>query len=88
MSKPLGSILGDTPGRVIIKLLILSLLLGIVMSLFGVSPFNLFWAIYNFFIKLWSMGFSAFRHLFDVILTGAAIVVPVFIIMRLLDGHK
>jgi len=73
--------------RIIIKLIILSLLVGIVMTLFGISPSGLLWGVYHFFIKLWNMGFSAFRYLFEVILTGAAIVVPVFIIMRLLNGR-
>lgn len=85
MSKSVNSLLGDTPGRVIVKLLIFSVLIGIIMSLLGWTPMDVVWKILHFFTSLWSMGFSAFSKLFDVILVGAAVVVPVFIIMRVLS---
>lgn len=88
MSKNLTSLLGDTPGRVVIKLVVFSLLVGIVMSLFGWTPIELFWGIVGFFRRLWNMGFSAFHKLFDVVIIGAAVVVPVFLLMRLLSWRK
>jgi len=87
MSKPLYSVLGDTPGRVIIKLLVFSLLVGIVMNLFGISPLDLLRLVCDFFIGLWNMGFSAFYKLFNVILIGAVIVVPIFFIMRFFNWN-
>lgn len=88
MSKSVNSLLGDTPGRVVIKLLIFSLLVGIVMTLLGWTPMDVIWKIIHFFTSLWSMGFAAFSKLFDVIIVGAAIVVPVFLIMRILNWNR
>lgn len=85
MSKSINSLLGDTPGRVIIKLLVFSILVGIVMTLLGWTPIDVIWKIIHFFTSLWTMGFSAFEKLFNVIVVGAAIVVPIFIIMRILS---
>lgn len=85
MSKPVNSLLGDTLGHVIVRLVVFSLIVGVFMTVLGWTPMDVVWKIYNFFTSLWSMGFSAFSKLFDVILVGAAIVVPVFIIMRILS---
>lgn len=83
--KLINSLLGDTPGRVIIKLLVFSILVGIVMTMLGWTPMDVVMKIIHFFISLWSMGFAAFEKFFNVIVVGAAIVVPVFIIMRILN---
>lgn len=85
MLRSINSLLGDTPGRVIIKLLVFSILVGVVMTLLGWTPMDVVWKIIHFFTSLWSMGFSAFEKLFNVIVVGAAIVVPIFIIMRILS---
>lgn len=85
MSKPVNSFLGDTPGRVVIKLLVFSILVGIVMTLLGWTPMDVVWKISHFFTSLWSMGFEAFEKLFNVVVVGAAIVIPIFIIMRILN---
>jgi len=85
MSKPLNSFLGDTPARVVVKLLVFSILVGIVMTLLGWTPMDVVWKIVHFFNSLWSMGFDAFEKLFNVVIVGAAIVIPIFIIMRILN---
>ncbi|WLT08911.1 DUF6460 domain-containing protein [Bartonella apihabitans] len=85
MSKPLNSFLGDTPGRVVVKLLVFSILVGIVMTLLGWTPMDVVWKIVHFFNSLWAMGFDAFEKLFNVVIVGAAIVIPIFIIMRILN---
>ncbi|EJF90319.1 DUF6460 domain-containing protein [Bartonella tamiae] len=88
MSKTINALLGDTPGRVAVKLIIISLFVGIVMTLLGWTPMDVVWKIVHFFKSLWSMGFSSFSKLFDVIIVGAAIVVPAFIIIRLLSWKR
>ena len=41
MSDRFSRLLGDTPGRTIVKLLILSVVVGFVMSMMGLSPWDL-----------------------------------------------
>ncbi|WP_269931084.1 DUF6460 domain-containing protein [Aminobacter sp. HY435] len=80
--------LGDSPLRVFIKLLVISLLVGIVMSAFGWSPYDIFYGIRNFFLDIWHMGFRAIDRFLGYILLGAAIVIPAFIILRLMSYRK
>lgn len=80
--------LGDTPLRVFIKLLVISFLVGIVMSAFGWSPFDVLYGIRDFFVDIWRMGFRAIDRFLGYFLLGAAIVVPAFIILRLFSYRK
>ena len=84
----LARFLGDTPLRVLIKLLVISFLVGIVMSAFGWSPFDVLYGIRDFFLDIWHMGFRAIDRFLGYLLLGAAIVVPAFVILRLLSYRK
>lgn len=80
--------LGDSPLRVLLKLLVVSLLVGIVMSTFGWSPWDVLYGIQDFFIRLWNMGFGAVDRVLGYVLLGAAIVIPAFIILRLFSLRR
>ena len=80
--------LGDSPLRVILKLLVVSFLVGLVMNAFGWSPMDVFYGIRKFFIDLWNLGFNAVYRFFGYIVLGAAIVVPVFILLRVANYRK
>ena len=84
----LARFLGDSPLRVLVKLLLVSLIVGMVMHAFGWSPLDIFYGIERFFINLWNMGFRAFDRLFAYLLLGAAVVVPAFIIIRILNLRR
>ncbi len=55
--------LGDSPLRVLLKLIVVSFLVGIVMSAFGWSPFDVLYGIRDFFLDIWNMGFRGDRPL-------------------------
>lgn len=80
--------LGDTPLKVLLKLLVVSFLVGIVMSAFGWSPLDVIYGIRNFFVDLWNLGFRAVDRFVGYILLGAAIVIPAFILLRLVSYRK
>ena len=75
--------LGDTPARVGIKLIVLSVIAGIVMSAVGWTPRTIYDGIVRFFQRLWDLGFDAIYSSIEYLLLGAAIVVPAFLIIRL-----
>ncbi len=60
MSDGVNRFLGDTPLRVVVKLLILSVALGFVMSVLGLYPDDILRAVRDFIINLWETGFA--RH--------------------------
>lgn len=82
MSNGLNRFLGDTPLRVAVKLLVFSLVAGVIMSVVGWSPRDIFSGIANFFRRLWELGFDAIFSSLEYLILGAAIVIPAFFIIR------
>lgn len=80
--------LGDSPLRVLLKLIVVSFLVGIVMHAFGWSPLDVIYGVRNFFLDLWNLGFHALDRFLGYLLLGAAIVVPAFILLRLASYRK
>ena len=88
MSDGLNRFLGDTPLRVLVKLLILSVVAGFLMSVFGLYPDDILYAVRNFVLDLWHSGFAALGRIGDYLLLGAVIVIPIFIVIRLLSFRR
>ncbi|WP_026088094.1 DUF6460 domain-containing protein [Bartonella rattaustraliani] len=86
MSNSFRAFLGDTLGRVAIKLFILSLLMGIVMNFLGWTPRSFIRTVIEFLKSLWETGFITLTNLFYMTMMGAIIVIPIFLFLRLL--HK
>ncbi|MGL4405424.1 MAG: DUF6460 domain-containing protein [Notoacmeibacter sp.] len=79
-----NNFLGDSLWRVILKLLVASLLLGVVLATLGLSPRDIYQRAFDLMQSVWNMGFDAILRFGDYIMLGAAIVVPVFIVLRLI----
>ncbi|KXF78675.1 hypothetical protein ATN84_02505 [Paramesorhizobium deserti] len=88
MSDRINRFLGDTPARVIVKLVLVSLVVGVVMHTFDWSPYDLLWGVRDFFLQLWNMGFSAIVRFADYLLLGAAVVIPAFILLRIISYRR
>ena len=84
----LNRFLGDSPARVILKLLVVSFLVGLVMNAFGWWPTDVLRWVGDTLSDLWNMGFAAIEKAGSYILLGGAIVVPAFIILRLLNYRR
>lgn len=80
----LTDFLGDTPGRTVVKLLVLSLIVGIIMSAIGFMPIDVWYAFTGFVERLLNLGFDAFGRFGEYLLYGAMVVVPVFLFLRLM----
>jgi len=88
MSDKLTTFLGDSVGRTVIKLLVISFVVGIVMSALDFTPWDVWNGIRNFFVSLYELGFEALGRVGKYFLWGAAVVVPVFLLMRFLNFKK
>lgn len=80
--------LGDSLGRTIIKLTVISILVGMVMWTFGWQPLDIFIGIRDFFVNLWQSGWAALGRFGDWLILGASVVVPAFIIIRLMNYKR
>jgi len=77
-------LLGGPPGAVLAKLVFMSVLVGAFLAVFGITPPDLFHAVREVFHRVFGFGFEALREAGRYFLYGAMIVVPVWLLLRIL----
>ena len=75
---------GGNPALVLIRLAILSLIVGVVLAALGFSPFEIVRSIQRLIERIYDMGFAAVEKAFRYFLLGAVIVFPIWLVVRLL----
>jgi len=75
---------GGPPLSVIFRLVLLSILIGVILEVLGLDPWNVIDSLRSLILRIWDMGFDAVRWLWRYLLLGAALVVPIWLIMRLM----
>ncbi len=88
MSNGVNRFLGDTLFRTVIKLAVISFVVGVIMTALDLSVLDVFDSIRDFFLRIWDMGFAAIERFAAYFLLGAAVVVPAFLIIRLLKFRR
>ena len=81
-------VFGGSPLAVLGRLILLSILIGVVLSALGLDPFDIVHSIERLLRSIWNLGFDAFRWLWRYFLLGAVIVIPVWILMRLFNAPR
>jgi hypothetical protein len=81
-------IFGGNPVGVIVRLVVLSIVVGIVLSALGITFDNLFWRLELFVRRIYEMGWDGVEWAVQYFLLGAVIVVPIWIIARLVGGAR
>ena len=76
---------GGSPLTVAVRLVVVSLLVGLVMTWLQIDPVDVFLDLQRGFVRVWGTGFVALRQMGNTVLAGAAVVVPVWIIVRILS---
>ncbi len=76
-------IMGGSPLAVLGRLLVVSLLVGALMSWLDIDPAALFDWLRVSAMRLWASGFESLHLLGRYIVTGAALVIPVWLLIRL-----
>ena len=75
---------GGNPALVMIRLAILSLIVGVVLAALGFSPFDIVDSVRRLFAHIYDMGFVAVEKALRYFLLGAVIVFPVWVVVRVL----
>ena len=81
----LNRFLGGSPGGVFLRLLFVSLIVGAFLMWLEIRPLDIFRGISDLVNRIWGLGFDAIRVVADYVLAGAAIVVPVWLVLRLMN---
>lgn len=81
-------IFGGSPLAVLGRLILVSILVGVILSALGLDPFDIVRSIERLIRSIWNLGFDAVRYVWRYFLLGAVIVIPVWIIMRLVNAPR
>ena len=79
---------GGTPLGVLVRLILVSILVGVILSALGLDPFDIIHSVERLIRSIWNMGFDAIRWLWRYFLLGAVIVVPIWLIMLMANAPR
>ena len=80
--------LGGSTLGVVIRLALISVAVGIVMKALGITLSNFFDRINILMRNLYDLGFGAVEWLLEYLLLGALVVVPIWLIARLVMAAR
>jgi Na+/H+-dicarboxylate symporter len=75
---------GGSPGGVLLRLVVISFIVGIILSALGIAPDNILRTFIDLVRRIYDNGFEAVRWVYRYFLLGALIVFPIWLIYRLL----
>ena len=81
-------LVGDRPAGVAVRLVVVSIIVGFVMSLLGFNAQDVFQGAVNMVQDALRDSTGLLRNLWTYLLTGAALVVPIWLILRLTSGRR
>ena len=84
----LSRFLGGSPLGVLFRLILLSVLVGVLLAAIGFDPWNIVWSIRRLVQWVYDLGFDAINGLWRYFLLGAVIVIPIWLISRLLNAPR
>ena len=79
---------GGPPLAVVGRLILLSILVGVILAAIGLDPWNILESVRQLVMRVWNMGFDAVRWLWRYFLLGAVIVVPIWLLVRLAKAPR
>src|SRR6266581_6095958 len=79
---------GGPPLSVIFRLVLLSILIGVILEVLGLDPWNIIESLRTLVVRVWDMGFDAVHWLARYLALGAAIVLPIWLVVRLVRAPR
>ena len=81
-------VFGGSPLGVIVRLILVSVLVGVILSALGLDPLDILHSLERLVRNIWNMGFDAVRWLWGYFLLGAVIVIPIWLILRIANAPR
>ena len=79
---------GGAPLSVAVRIILLSILVGVILSAIGLDPRDIWFSIERLFRSVWDMGWDALVWVWRYFLLGAVIVIPIWLVVRLAKGGR
>lgn len=83
-----NTIFGGNPLGVLIRLALISLAVGIVMKALGIDLGNFFQRINELLRNIYDLGFGAVEWVLEYMLLGALVVIPIWLIARVVGASR
>jgi len=80
--------LGGSPLAIVIRLALISIVVGIVMSALGISPQNLVYRLRQILQNIYDLGWGSIEWLLQYLMLGALVVIPIWLISRLFSMSR
>jgi hypothetical protein len=88
MANPLQRLFGTRPRETLLRLVFLSILVGALLAIFRITPFELVDLVIEGVERLLSDHFRLIRDIFRYFVYGAMIVVPIWLILRMINAIR
>jgi Family of unknown function (DUF6460) len=82
----LSRIFGGSPLGVLVRLVLLSIVVGFILRAAHIDPRDIFYNLEELVRRVWELGLEPLRWLWQYFLVGAVIVIPVWLVIRLTRG--
>src|SRR3984957_2286448 len=80
--------LGGSPLAVAFRLILLSILVGVVLAAIGFDPWNILTSLRRMFDWSYNLGFDAVSRLLRFFPLGAVIVIPIWLLSRMFGAPR
>jgi len=84
----ISAFLGGSPATVALRLIVVSFIVGVVLVTFGFEPASIIDSFVRLIHRLIEYGLTDFRQVGRVLATGALVVLPVWLVLRLLGARR
>ncbi len=74
---------GGNPAAVMLRLVFLSLIVGVLLAALGLDAYDILNSIERLFRSIWNLGFESIEWLLRYFLLGAVIVFPIWLLSRI-----
>jgi hypothetical protein len=81
----LEDFLGGSPLNVAVRLFFISLVVGALLMWLDLRPIDILRGVQDFIDRIYRLGFGAVRELVSYVLAGAVIVIPAWLVLRLMN---
>ena len=88
MNNTLARFVGGSPMAVLLRLIVVSFVVGLILETLGFDPASLMGQAERALRHILEYGLTDVRQFGRILLTGAMVVVPVWIVLRLIDAGR
>jgi len=79
---------GGSPLWVVVRLILLSIVIGVLLSALGLDPWNIVESVERLIHWIYNLGWDAVTWIWRYFILGAVLVIPIWLIVRFFRAAK